>query len=371
MSGLRKQEQKGVPFRIDRAQRANLADQIAEGFGHAIMSGYYKAGERLPTVRELVRYFSVSSRDVVAAVARLAAKGLVESVPHRGVTIRARAAMPIWKGRVLCVVASGDFSYGIVSMVGRLRETISRAGYLFTQVTALRGPRGVLDVSGVEFALNQPLDLVILMSAARPLLVRVKRSGVPFVSERFAGAEAVSNCRGVYHHDASSAHSDFVRQCFQDGVKDITIVCKGESDGLDAGRMFRTAGLKVRTVTLRPQRVGAARLEILRRTGYNAVADGLLKFGDGKCRQFFFTDDHVATGAMMALAERGCRMPGDLRLAMSVNAGNRPVAGFPYDTFESDPFADGDRLARLALRQLGGEDHPFDLALPVTFVGTR
>ena len=364
-------QKKGVPFQIDRAQRTNLADQIAEGFGRAIASGYYKAGERLPTVRELVRYFSVSSRDVVAAVARLVEKGLVESVPHKGVTIRARAAMPVWKGHVLCVVASGDFSYGTISMVSRLRKTISNAGYLFTQVTASRGARGALDVRGLDFALNQPLDLVILTSAAQPLLSRVKKSGIPFVSERFAGAEAVSTCRGVFHRDPSSAYSDFSRQCFQDGVTKLTVVNKGEKDGLDAVRMFQSAGLKVRMVSLNPKRTGVSRLENLRQAGYDAVANGLLKFGDGKFRQVFFTDDHVAGGAMMALAERQCRIPEELGLATVVNAGNRPVAGFPYDSFVSDPFADGDRLAQMALAHLGGDAHPFDLAQPVSFVRSR
>lgn len=362
---------KGVPFQIDRAQRTNLAEQIAEGFGRAIASGYYKAGERLPTVRELVRYFSVSSRDVVAAVAQLAAKGLVESVPHKGVTIRARAAMPVWKGHVLCVVASGDFSYGTISMVSRLRETISNAGYLFTQVTASRGARGVLDVKGLDFALNQPLDLVILTSAAQPLLSRVKKSGIPFISERFAGAEAVSTCRGVFHRDPSSAYSDFTRQCFLDGVRAVTVVNKGEKDGSVAVQTFRSAGMKVTMVSLRPKRTGSSRLENLRQSGYDAVADGLLKFGDGKSRQVFFTDDHVASGAMMALAERGCRIPDELRLATVANAGNRPVAGFPYDAFVSDPFADGDRLAGLALAQLGGEECPFDQPHPVVFMRVR
>ena len=368
---MKRPSEREVPFAIDRAQRTNLADQIAEGFGRAIASGYYKAGDRLPTVRSLVRHFSVSSRDVVAAVARLAEKGLVESVPHRGVTIRARAAMPVWKGHVLCVVASGDFSYGIISAVSRLRESISGAGYLFTQVTASRGVRGVLDVSGLDFALNQPLDLVILMSAAHPLLQRVKKSGISFVSERFDGAEAIPTCRGVFHRDSSSAYSDFSRQCFQDGVTELTVVNKGERDGLSAVRAFQSAGLKVRTVSLNPKRTGVSRLENLRRAGYDAVAGGLLKFGDGKFRQVFFTDDHVASGAMMALAERGCRLPEELRLATIVNAGNRPVAGFPYDSFETDPFADGDRLAQLALAQLGGNPHPFDLTLPVSFARSR
>ena len=364
---MKKQVQKGVPFQIDRAQRTNLSDQIAEGFGRAIASGYYKAGDRLPTVRELVRLFAVSSRDVVAAVARLAEKGLVESVPHKGVTIRARAAMPVWKGHVLCVVASGDFSYGIISMVCRLRETLSKAGYLFTQVTASRGEKGVLDVSGLDFALNQPLDLVILMTTARPLLSRVKKSGIPFLSERFAGAEAIPSCRGVYHRDSSSAYSDFCRMCFRDGATELTVVNKGEKDDFNAVRTFQSAGLKVRTVSLRPKRAGASRLENLRQSGYDAIASGLLKLGDGKVRQVFFTDDHVASGAMMALAERGCRIPDEFRLATVVNAGNRPVAGFPYDAFVSDPFADGDRLAGLALAQLEGEPHSFDLLLPVSF----
>ncbi len=360
-----------IPFQIDRAQRTNHADQIADGFARAIASGYYKAGERLPTVRELVSHFSVSSRDVVAAVASLTDRGLVESVPRRGLTVRNRRALPVWKGHVLCVVASGDFSYSILSAVGRLRERISKEGYLFTQVTVPRGARGALDCSGLDYALSQPMDFAVLMSGDRRLVSRLSRRKVPFVSEHFDGAESLQMCRGTFGYDLAAAFDAFAACCRERGVAHVRVVRKDEADARRVLQEIKSRGLSVESLSLRVKREGTSRLEALRRAGYDAVKGGMVgRNGHGQC-QLLFTDDYVASGALMAIAEAGIRVPEDVRLATVVNVGNRPVTGLPYDAFVIDPFADGDRLAAAVIMHLKGERPCFHVSLPQTFEAVR
>ena len=53
---------KRVPFTIDRSQWGALVDQMTDGLRRAIRTGFYKPGDRLPSVRELVAHFGEIGR---------------------------------------------------------------------------------------------------------------------------------------------------------------------------------------------------------------------------------------------------------------------------------------------------------------------
>ena len=44
-----------LPFAINRSLAASLSDQVADGLRRAIVSGYYRRGDVLPTLEELAR----------------------------------------------------------------------------------------------------------------------------------------------------------------------------------------------------------------------------------------------------------------------------------------------------------------------------
>ena len=111
---------KRIPFVLDRAQRGTLAEQMAEGLKRAIRSGVYRKGDRLPSVRDLVAHFGVSSKVPVAAFKILSEEGLVEAVPHRGCVVR-ELRTPVWKGHV-CIVSAADFSFSTAILVSRIRN---------------------------------------------------------------------------------------------------------------------------------------------------------------------------------------------------------------------------------------------------------
>ena len=152
-----------VPFTIGRSQWGSLVDQMTDGIRRAIRTGFYRPGDRLPSVRELVAHFGVSNRVPVAAIKALCEEGLVEASPRNGCVVR-NARMPRWNGHVMCIVPSGDFSYNMM-MVERIRAAIFRANYLFTQVTVPRGKSGRLDMGVLDYHFRQSVDIAALLEA--------------------------------------------------------------------------------------------------------------------------------------------------------------------------------------------------------------
>ena len=69
-----------VPFKVDRNIKTTLADQVADGFRQAIRCGYYKAGDVLPTVRDLAGSLGVSVRVTAEAVKILSRDGFILKV---------------------------------------------------------------------------------------------------------------------------------------------------------------------------------------------------------------------------------------------------------------------------------------------------
>ena len=78
---------RSVPFTIDRSQWGSLIDQMTDGLRRAIRTGFYRPGDKLPPVRELVAHFGVSNRVPVAAIKQLREEGLVETATRNGCVV--------------------------------------------------------------------------------------------------------------------------------------------------------------------------------------------------------------------------------------------------------------------------------------------
>ena len=342
-----------IPFEIDRAQRGTLAEQMAEGLRKAIRAGAYRRGDRLPTARELVARFGVSSRIPVAAFKMLAEEGLVDVVPHRGCTVRALRS-PVWKGHVLCIVPTGNFSYAVTMRSGRMRSALSEAGYLFTQITVPMSATERPDTGVLDYALQQHVDFAVLMSGDIRLAERLERAGVPFLSHSFAGSDTFRMCRGVYVSDMSAAIRQFVASCRVREVRRALCAVKRPGEGAEMVAAFRKAGVAAEEWCLKPRRRGLERLESLRRSAFDAF-DARLAEGRGWLPDVvFFNDDYLATGAMTALCSRGVRFPDDVRIATVANVGNAPVFPGGFDRFDFDQDEGGAMIAEAVLAQMSG-----------------
>lgn len=92
-----------IPFSLDHTASANLSAQLADGLRDAIVSGYYRKGETLPTIVELARALGTSVQVPRKAIAALASENLVS--PRRGVgCVVVGRRQSVWKGRVLGIV---------------------------------------------------------------------------------------------------------------------------------------------------------------------------------------------------------------------------------------------------------------------------
>ena len=50
-----------LPFAVARSSRTTLVNQVAEGLRRCIASGFYRAGDVLPTTRDLAEMLGVSA----------------------------------------------------------------------------------------------------------------------------------------------------------------------------------------------------------------------------------------------------------------------------------------------------------------------
>ena len=158
---MRKQDFKKPKFSIDRSRRGDLANQIAAGLRTAINTGFYRAGEILPPVRDLAEILEVSKGVAENAVAKLREEGLISPRPAVGSVVCA-PDRPLWKGQVLIIVppAGNIFDNALSSVI---RDEFTSNGYLAQTVTVPRSPGGKFDFSLLELMLRQQTDLVVYM----------------------------------------------------------------------------------------------------------------------------------------------------------------------------------------------------------------
>src|SRR5215831_16010715 len=80
------------PDSLDRSGRQALSDQVAEAIEARIVSGRLRAGDRLPTTRDLAAALRVNRGTVQAAYRALSQKRLVEGRVGSGTVVRETAA---------------------------------------------------------------------------------------------------------------------------------------------------------------------------------------------------------------------------------------------------------------------------------------
>ena len=347
-----------LPFRFDGTRRSGLSDQLADGLRQAILTGHVKPGETLPTILEWAKILGVSIRVPEAAIARLVSEGLVVARRRRGCVVAERGNAPNWRGHVLVVVPDDDACYYSNVQLGCVRARLSAAGYLVTSLTVLRREGTAesfdYDLAPLEFALRQSVDLAVLIfNYRRTGIARaVACSGVPFVE--FADAEPcrLKGCMGSVCLDKATAMRRLETECRAAGVRRVMQVGAYTSN-YDAG-FFR----KMKSVSFsswRTERNVAEYgvIESMVRGAMESFRRRLAEKGRGWLPElFYFTEDHVASGALTALLEAGIRVPDDVRVVTMANWGLGPVFPVALTRLEMNPYTHGEALAQMALDYL-------------------
>lgn len=352
-----------LPFRVDRNLRTNLVDQVVDGFRQAIQGGVYRPGDTLPTIRALAPALGVSVRVTAEAVKALTDEGLVSPRSRRGSIVLGKREQ-LWRGRVLVVLPEGDFGYYQTAFIGRMRSCLFKSGYLFTQVTVplVGGKR--YDTSILDIVINHPIDLAVMLFDCPQVERKLARSGVRYVGVMTPVSD-VPNCLGRVWVDASSAIDAFVSHCVMAGVRRVVQVGKGSGEH-DASQPLRAAGIEVEVWNVSARR-GGRRLDALQSATIELFRE-LGESGRMTCPDlFYFTDDYLASAAILSLEHLRIRVPEDVKVVTYSNAGHVPVSWCSLTRIEADPVIDGEKVARCLLSCLKGKGLDPTVALELSY----
>ena len=329
-----------LPFSLNRNDGRPLVRQLADGLRQAIVEGYFKPGDAIPSYRDLAPALGVSEIVTKAALRRLSKEGFVTARPRLGTIVRDRSAKR-WLGHVVLVAEEGDDNHLIATVAGALRRRLFEAGYLLTRSTVGLKPDGSHDFSSIDAVLARSVDLVVVMYHRPEIYAHLARSKVPFAvfSE---SAHPPAAAVGAIHFDYNLAMADFAAVCKAKGVREVTqifwhpLMC-------DAAPALKAVGIRVKKVKALVDE-SEGRLIGGKRAG-RLVIERMLAASALRGRVFFFADDYLASGAFMALYRAGIEAPRDIRFATLANRNLGPDYHCTLSRMEMDPPAAGDTIA--------------------------
>jgi len=341
-----------IPFKVERSAAGSLSKQMTDGLREAIVSGFYKQGDVLPTILEWSKLLGVSIRVPEAAVAALAKEGLITVQKRIGCVVNPRR-QSVWNGRVLVVVPDGDHVYYQNVLVGRVRARVCEAGYMFSQVTVVRKGNGRYDFKQLAHELKAKPDFTLLVEN-RPEIERLlSKSGVPF---GVFGKDrcALPGCVANFRRNNDAVVPDIVAHCERSGVRRILQVDKETGGHFNAVPQLRKFGFEVEEWQT-PVLLDFGRAEGAERGAMNAFRERFAKEGRRWLPELMvFTDDFVASGALIAMLMEGIRIPDDVKVISLANTGIGPVFPVSLTRAENNPFHHGDVLADAVARFLLG-----------------
>jgi DNA-binding LacI/PurR family transcriptional regulator len=354
-------------FAETRTDGRTLVEQTADVLRQAVLTGFYRPGERLPPMRALCRAADVSMIVMNEVVARLAAEGLVN--PRRGVgCIVLDQGEKVWKGRVLFVVPESNGSYFTNVMVGTAREAIMSAGWLFQQVTPGSDAKGRHDLSRLDIALRGSTDLVLTIWERKDILEYLAAANVPFVTIADWDRPAAGSA-GLVRYPHRSFVPAFVDDCIRAGIRRVEQVGFMPSS-YNAAPALRRSGIRVKETVILPKGGYAATPLDVKQSVMDVFTR---RFAKGKAQAnlpdlFYFDDDFVADAALSAMAYAGVKVPDDVAVVAFSNAGLGPCFPVPLARVVMDPFAAGRTVARAAISYLSGKGIPDDAVIGPVYV---
>lgn len=333
-----------LPFELDRSVNMSLVEQMFQGLRKAIVRSTYKPGEMLPGIHELAASSGVSAKVARQALARLAAIGWCVSRRGARSVVAERGKERL--GRVLFFNSETGYGFHSSWLVGALRSRLLKADYRLTAISAYDirkdGSSRLLSES-----LKEHWDLVIefgMRAGARKAIVE---SGWPFLVLGDGGRcipSDAENCIGQIELRNGRALPEFVRACVKSKVRSVIQFLYDEG-GFDASEMLSMPGIASTTV-----RLSRCRNPFGMCSGACEAMRDLLKGPDFRMPDvFLFTDDHLASGGLLALMERGIRVPEDVRVVTHANRGSGPFWLKPMTRLEMDPVAQGNDVAAAVL----------------------
>ncbi len=339
---------KRVPFSVNRNDSQTLVAQVSDGLRQAIVSGFYKVGDVLPSSYELVKMLGVSRIVTRAALSKLDSEGYVMARPRIGSVVRDRATKQ-WRGHVVFVGEVGDENYSQTVLADTLLDRLTAADYLMTRVSVPHTSQGRFDFSRLEAALARSVDLVVTVFAVPQVLAWLARQGRPYVV--FSDRKTLPRSAvGVTWLDFNLALPDFAAVCKAAGVKEVMNFYFWKSRA-DAATVLRRAGIRVRNVLVKVD-LSDGNLIGAKRAGMDTFAKLIAKGRLPRGTVCLITDDYLASGALMAIACAGLKVPDDIQLVTFANKRLGPVYVRELTRMEFDARHAGEVLSDAVLEYL-------------------
>ena len=359
-----------LPFAVSRSSRATLAAQVADGLRSCIQSGFFKAGDVLPTTRDLAALLGVSRIVTRAAVKSLTDAGLIIPRPHAGCMVLGRGEK-LWRGNVLIVTRSDGRGYYDGVFTATLRRRLLAAGWIVTQVSAPHEPGGKTDVSELKLHLGGIVSFAVSIYGNPEAERLLAKAGVPFASFDGEPASVAGGGGECVRYDSAAATAPLARAAAAAGVKSVLFVGCSSHAG-DVTDALEAAGMDVAEWRIPLPRAGkmpsvvsfAARDAFLERFSTTKGAKG------GAARlpdMIYFSDDYACAGALAALSALGVKVPEDVRVATLANRGCEPVYEKDLCRLEMDPEGDALTFADALVARLEGRDAAFPATFGPTF----
>lgn len=305
--------------------------QIAEHLRRQIVSGTYRAGDRLPTEMEAARLYGVSRVTTAAALNELARDGLVERTPRRGTIVRSMSGADRPVGRPLIACIQPDTAYWLANQLLRGVESGAReAG--FNLLFHLAGNSREEEERAIRQALDAGARGIVLHlqdgETYNAEVLRLVLDGYPVVLvDRYlrgvlcasVQCDNIAAARSVVEELVGAGHRHVCALAYPPkGTSAIEDRLEGYSQALAAGGFSLDRSLIYTEERLRdlpePWRMPD---EIVERFA------GYLR-GHPRVTAIFATNAGLALMAIRAADRLGLRIPDDLSLA-----GIDPVEAFP------------------------------------------
>jgi len=356
--------EKKIPFTVSKSSGKTLVRQTIDGLRIAILNGYYRPGDILPTTRELARLLGVSTIVTEAAVKAIAAEGLANPRPRIGSVVLGRRER-IWRGHVLFVSPESAGIYYFNQFADAFQGLLVADGYLLTRFVMRRESCGAYCFDGLEIALQQSVDLAVLMYDSPEIERCLSRFPVPFIVIGRRQGRLGKHCIGRVRFNREACVPALIERCRAQNVKSAWQVgfVKGESGrSANAIQAFRDAGIPADEIVVLKRRFDGRPAEVQR-----AALDTFTRICSSRRFRLpdllFVADDYAAAGILTAFDLFGIRIPDNVRFVCWANRRLGPVYHKKLTRMEIDPVRHGRMVANAAIKFLRGGDFKTDIEI--------
>lgn len=346
--------------KIDNKLPDSLTRQLYVGLRKLIKDGTYPSGTTLPTLNEIAAECEVSQNVVRRAVTALKADGLVSPRPKVGIVVTPnRSKKRI--GRVLFIVPRGNDAYYFRILLARAASRLYEAGYEPVTLELDLLPNHRPNDAALRRIEPGRFDLALVVASDAKIEKLLCARKIPFVTLGIRAETGVGN-RGAIPLNMRTALPDFIRACKRNRPKSVVQfewnVTSGEPSVIQPLNALHINASSV-PVQIDESHTALAQAKM------NAfiTMERFLAAKKPLPDLFFFPDDYMAEGALLALTKAGLRSPEDVKVVVLSVKGQGPVYFRQLTRIELDPLADAVTLADALLAILAGKPIPHTAAL--------